>query len=89
MLLALNMTKIDYFSLDIEGDELTVLKTIPFNKVNIAVLSVEYAHAEDKMELKQYMKSQGYEVHEEIISRPDISRPDLFHVKDYIFVKSE
>lgn len=36
-LLALNITHVDYFSLDIEGDELDVLQTIPFDKVNIEV----------------------------------------------------
>ena len=30
-MLALNRTTIDFFSLDVEGDELNVLKTIPFD----------------------------------------------------------
>ena len=33
MLLALNQTHVDYFSLDVEGFELEVLQTIPFDKV--------------------------------------------------------
>jgi hypothetical protein len=37
ILLALNRTTIDIFSLDIEGHELIVLKTIPFDKVDIKV----------------------------------------------------
>ena len=37
ILLAVNQTTVDYFSLDIEGDELAVLKTIPMHKVNIKV----------------------------------------------------
>jgi len=36
-LLALNITVVDYFSLDVEGSELNVLKTIPFDKVDIRV----------------------------------------------------
>ena len=32
-------TTVDYFSLDIEGNELDVLKTIPFEKYNIKVKS--------------------------------------------------
>jgi hypothetical protein len=36
-LLALNRTKIDYFSLDVEGSELDVLRTIPFEKLDIQV----------------------------------------------------
>jgi hypothetical protein len=37
ILSALNRTTVDYFSLDIEGDELAVLKTIPWNHVHIQV----------------------------------------------------
>jgi hypothetical protein len=33
----LNVTQIDYFSLDVEGNELKVLKTIPFDSVFIKV----------------------------------------------------
>jgi hypothetical protein len=36
-LLALNRTKVDYFSLDVEGSELDVLRTIPFEKLDIRV----------------------------------------------------
>ena len=32
LLLALNQTRVDFLSLDIEGYELSVLKTIPFEK---------------------------------------------------------
>ena len=37
ILLALNVTTVDYFSLDVEGHELEVLRTIPWNKVDIKV----------------------------------------------------
>ena len=37
ILSALNQTRVDYFSLDIEGDELQVLKTVPWNRVDIKV----------------------------------------------------
>jgi hypothetical protein len=43
-MLALNRTTIDFFSLDVEGDELKILKTIPFDKINIKMLTVEYLH---------------------------------------------
>lgn len=39
-LLALNITHVDYFSLDVEGDELDVLQTLPFDKVNIEVTTL-------------------------------------------------
>jgi hypothetical protein len=35
ILLALNRTSIDLFTLDIEGNELDVLRTVPFDKVDI------------------------------------------------------
>ena len=38
---ALGNPKIDYLSLDIEGAELEILKTIPFDKLNIQLISVE------------------------------------------------
>jgi FkbM family methyltransferase len=37
ILLALNRTKVDFFSLDVEGFELDVLRTIPWDKVDIKV----------------------------------------------------
>jgi FkbM family methyltransferase len=35
ILLALNRTTVDFFSLDVEGFELEVLRTIPWDKVDI------------------------------------------------------
>lgn len=62
ILLALNQTTVDFFSLDVEGDELSVLKTIPFEKVNIKMLTVEYVHDTGKFgELQHYMESKGYD----------------------------
>ncbi|XP_060077630.1 uncharacterized protein LOC132557155 [Ylistrum balloti] len=62
ILLALNQTTIDFFSLDVEGDEVDILKTIPFDKVHIKMLTVEYSHGSGgKFELQYYMESQGYD----------------------------
>ena len=41
--LALGRTHIDYFSLDVEGAELQILETIPFDKLTIDVLTIEFA----------------------------------------------
>jgi hypothetical protein len=38
LLLALNKREVDYFSLDVEGNELDVLRTIDFDKINIKVI---------------------------------------------------
>ncbi|KAK2162081.1 hypothetical protein LSH36_104g02046 [Paralvinella palmiformis] len=60
LMLALNRTRIDYFSLDVEGMELPILKSIPFDKLDIAVLTVEYKHGKDKSEYADFMRHKGY-----------------------------
>jgi len=42
---ALGVKTIDYFSLDIEGNEIDVLETIPFNEVDIKVWRILILHA--------------------------------------------
>ena len=42
MLLAVGQTKVDFFSLDIEGLELEVLRTMPMDKLDIDVFVIEY-----------------------------------------------
>ncbi|XP_035703774.1 uncharacterized protein LOC118434410 [Folsomia candida] len=41
LLASLNVTTVDYISLDVEGAELSILKTIPWKKLLIKVLSIE------------------------------------------------
>ena len=41
VLRAMNVTKVDYFSLDVEGNEMDVLRTIPFDDLDITVKSIE------------------------------------------------
>lgn len=83
ILFALNRTRVDYFSLDVEGSELKVLRTIPWDKVDIRVLSVEFRHVpEGKQVMKEYMAKQGYLVAKEVTHVNDLAN-------DFIFVKSE
>ena len=42
LLLAIGQTEVDYFSLDVEGPELEILQTIPFDKIRIKVITIEY-----------------------------------------------
>ena len=42
LMLALGRTTIDYFSLDVEGHEREVLDSIPWQKINIRAITVEY-----------------------------------------------
>lgn len=83
ILLALNTTTIDYFSLDVEGAEMKVLKTIPWDKVNIKTLSVEFKHTDEGKEtMRQYMESLGYVVYSEVTHPGSLAN-------DFILVKKE
>ncbi|CAL4126911.1 unnamed protein product [Meganyctiphanes norvegica] len=67
LLLACNRTNIDLLSLDIEGAELQVLKTIPWDKVHISVIIVEYVHlTEGGTVLKNYLESIGYNFYDKL-----------------------
>ncbi len=60
VLLALNHTHVDYFSLNVEGLELDILKTVPFDRIQIDTLSVEYIHGKGGKEVyKEFMEWQG------------------------------
>ena len=65
VLLALDNPLVNYFSLDIEGAELPVLKTIPFDKTQFDVIGVEIKHAGDVFEgseehIMAHLKKNGY-----------------------------
>ena len=64
VLLAMGRTTIDYLSLNMEGQELNILKTIPFDKVNIKIISLEDMPFDKKayFVLENFMKMQGYDV---------------------------
>ena len=84
ILLALNQTSVDYFSLDVEGFELDILKTVPWKEVDVRTLSVEYAHGfTGKESYIKYMETVGYTVARDINYR--IS--GLF-AEDFIFTKN-
>ena len=51
LLLALGNPTVDFLSLDIEGAEFQVLKTIPWDKVDIRALSVETQFAVCQFEM--------------------------------------
>lgn len=44
LLRALNRTVVDYFSLDVEGAELSVLNSFPWDEVIVKVWTIEYAN---------------------------------------------
>ncbi|XP_069181807.1 protein Star-like [Procambarus clarkii] len=61
ILLALNVTVVDFLSLDINGDELKVLQTTPWNKVKVRLICVGLTFNPDGEDtLKEFMNKQGY-----------------------------
>ena len=49
----LEQTEIDYLSLDVEGPELDILETIPFDTIKINVISLEYSRQQHKLHMLQ------------------------------------
>ena len=64
--MALDNPHVDYFSLDIEGAEALVLQTLPWNRINVTLLTVEVNHAGvifpgNSEDIQNFMKGQGYD----------------------------
>uniref|UniRef100_A0A336MA81 CSON007846 protein n=1 Tax=Culicoides sonorensis TaxID=179676 RepID=A0A336MA81_CULSO len=75
LLLAVNHTNIDVLSLGCQGQELEILQTLPWNKVQINVVSVHLSHHFEEFEvdakrytkqLVNFMRSRSYKLHESI-----------------------
>ncbi|KAG7189632.1 hypothetical protein KM043_017312 [Ampulex compressa] len=80
-LAALGVTVVDYFSLDVEGNEIDVLETIPFEQVDIKALSVEFSHnVKGRKYLITLMESKGYYVYS-FVQRSDHLANDVIFVK--------
>merc|ERR1712192_4068 len=88
LLLALGNPTVNWFILDIEGAEYQVLQTIPWNLVDIEMISVEADLAGlvmpgSRQEIIQYMKSQGYQ------HREHGSLSSVGEVKDDLFIRTD
>ena len=78
----------DYFSLDVEGAELDVLRSTDFTKVDIKTMSVEYSHVEGGIPgLTSFFKTKGMYVYKKI--NVVLSHPESFYAKDLILVQDD
>ncbi|KAK2151966.1 hypothetical protein LSH36_344g03039 [Paralvinella palmiformis] len=67
LLAAMDRRHVDYLSLDVEGYELDILRSISWDKFIIDVISVEYVMLkEGKKALKDYMETIGYVTFDDI-----------------------
>ena len=65
LVMALGNVTINYLSLDIEGAELPVLQTLPWDSLDIEVMTVETNHAGEvfpgtRQEVRDYLALRGY-----------------------------
>lgn len=51
---------IDYWSLDTEGSELTILKSFPFDEYGFRVLTVEHNNFPVRREIERFLRERGY-----------------------------
>lgn len=74
----LGITKIDFWSLDVEGAELEVLKTFDFDKVQVGVLMVEsfnrqcQEHCPKRDAVRDLLQSRGAELIEGFVHNSDV-----------------
>lgn len=59
---AIGWKEIDYFSFDVEGQELAILKSFPFDLVTFKLIIIEiyFYTEEEKKELDELLRSKGY-----------------------------
>nr|XP_053642583.1 uncharacterized protein LOC128695782 [Cherax quadricarinatus] len=72
-IIALNISKIDFFSLDTQGMEEYILKAVPWEEVSVRVLVIEIEDSAYAPRIIQYLTGKGYVL--------------LDYLTDYIFVK--
>ena len=71
LLLAMGNPAVDLFSLDVEGSEFQILKSIPWDKVNIRVLLIEVVHlgklfGGSLAELNSFLEEKGYRLYKSV-----------------------
>jgi len=59
VLAAINVTHVDYLSLDIEGLEVEVLETLDWKKIRIDIMSIEFTSMKKLERLRRLMKRIG------------------------------
>ena len=84
LLLALNRTQVDYFSLDIEGMENDVVRTIDYKKFDTRTWSIEYSHTKASS-MKQHLLDHGYEFKKQINK---YDQKISLVAEDYVFQKT-
>ncbi|XP_066955125.1 uncharacterized protein [Macrobrachium rosenbergii] len=85
-LLALNVSSVDYLSLDVQGNEWDILKNIPWNRIAIRVLAVEHYHHDAKTSKEKNLVDQDFVNYMESINYLLIDNDDM---ANYIFISKD
>lgn len=56
-----NFFHIDYLSIDTEGGEMDILKSIDLEKIDIEIIDVETNYSKDRVAAREYLTPRGYE----------------------------
>ena len=68
-----------------EGVELDVLQTIPFDKIDITVMTVEFVHGvKGRDVLQDFVESKGYMKVSEVTHPGGLANDFVFVKKDYV-----
>jgi FkbM family methyltransferase len=57
---------IDYWSLDVEGAELALLKAFPFDRYQLRVLTVEHNHSPARVRIREFLEGRGFALAREL-----------------------
>jgi FkbM family methyltransferase len=63
---ALAWTRIDFLSLDAEGSDLDILRTVPWQLVDVRVIMVEKGSPPHAKKIRQYLASVGFDLYREL-----------------------
>ena len=81
-MLAMRRRSIDFFSLDVQGAELDILKTINFNRLNIRTLTVDYEHVDGGRDaIRKFLVSRGMTLYKTIVY-------DRIYTRDLFFLSN-
>jgi len=94
LLLAMGNPTVNYFSLDLEGAELEVIKAIPFDQLNIEVLSVEFnllgkVFPGSRSLLHSHLSNAGYSYFGTLLDKDDLFAQSALLEGKYKFSKED
>lgn len=89
ILMAVNRTKVDFLSLDVEGGEVDILKAAPWQKIDIDLIQVEYMVFQGIFWDKDLSKRRRQQIHSYIIKNLPQLKLAAVVSNDVIYMKKD